>query len=58
MIFVKLERLFLSSCLKEPNKIKNKVWFYVLMSVSSKSMVFFDHQNKGRPALRVEASSL
>jgi hypothetical protein len=45
-------------CLKEPNKIKNDVWFYVLMKTSSKTMVFFNHQNKCRPALRVEVSSL
>jgi hypothetical protein len=45
-------------CLKEPNKTVFDVWFYVLMSVSSKSMVFFDHQNKGRPAFCVEVSPL
>jgi hypothetical protein len=45
-------------CLKEPNKIKNEVWFYVLMTTTSKSMVFLDHQNKCRLALRFEVSSL
>jgi hypothetical protein len=45
-------------CLKEPNKTVFYVWFYVLMSVSSKSMVFFLHQNKCRRALWVEVSSL
>jgi hypothetical protein len=50
--------VFILPCLKEPNKIKNEVWFYVLIIISSKSMAFFDHQNKGRPALRVEVSCL
>jgi hypothetical protein len=52
-------------CLKEPNKIKNEVCFYVFMKTSSKTMVFFDqtmvffdHQNKCRLDLRVELSSL
>jgi hypothetical protein len=45
-------------CLNTANKTAFDVWFYVLMIISSKSMVFFDHQNKGRPALRVEVSSL
>jgi hypothetical protein len=45
-------------CLKEWNKTAFDVWFYVLMTTTSKSMVFFDHQNKCRHALRVELSSL
>jgi hypothetical protein len=49
-----------SSCpvLRLHPRPKNDVWFYVLMIISSKSMSFFHHQNKGRPALRVEISSL
>jgi hypothetical protein len=45
-------------CLKEPNKTAFDVWFYVFMIISSKSMAFLDHQNKCRPARRVEVSSL
>jgi hypothetical protein len=46
------------ACLNDPNKIKIEVWFYVLMTTTSKSMVFFDHQNKCRHARGVEVSSL
>jgi hypothetical protein len=45
-------------CLKERNKTAFDVWFYVLMKTTSKTMVFFDHQNKGLPALGVEVSCL
>jgi hypothetical protein len=45
-------------CLKEPDKTAFDVWFYVFMIISSKSMVFFHHQNKGRHARGVEVSSL
>jgi hypothetical protein len=45
-------------CLKEWNKTVFNVWFYVLMKSSSKTMVFLDHQNECRPALRVEVSCL
>jgi hypothetical protein len=45
-------------CLNEPNKTVFDVWFYVLMTTTSKSMVFFDHQNKCRHARGVEVSSL
>jgi hypothetical protein len=46
------------SCLNEPNKTAFDVWFYVLIKTSSKTMVFFDHQNKGRPPPHVDVSSL
>jgi hypothetical protein len=52
----KLHSIF--SCLKKPNKIKNEVWFYVLMITSSIITVVLDHQNKCRPALCVEVPSL
>jgi hypothetical protein len=45
-------------CLKEWNKTAFDVWFYVLMTTTSKTMVFFDHQNKCLPALRVDVSCL
>jgi hypothetical protein len=44
--------------LKETNKNKKEVLLYVLMIISSNTMVFFDDQNKCRPALRVEVWSL
>jgi hypothetical protein len=43
---------------KEQTRPKNDVLFYVLMKTTSNNMVFFDHQNKCRPALRVEVLSL
>jgi hypothetical protein len=45
-------------CLNETNKTAFDVWFYVLMIISSKSMVFFHHQNKCRHARGFEVSSL
>jgi hypothetical protein len=50
--------VFILPCLKEPNKIKTEVWFYVLMKTTSYKMLFFDHQNKCQHALHVEVSSL
>jgi hypothetical protein len=45
-------------CLKEWNKTAFDVWFYVLMIIPSSITGFFGHQNKCRPALRVEVSCL
>jgi hypothetical protein len=36
--------VFNFACLNEPNKIKNEVWFYVLMIIPSSITGFFDHQ--------------